>query len=106
MKRQCEGCGDPIQVLGDGTLDHHRLRDGSPCDGGGPLTATESHLKTIRLRAYDEDARAMERNGVRLTHDQADALGDMRHDWLRTTLGLQMSTDDRWVMFLPRAEVE
>lgn len=60
--------------------------------------ATDTHIATIRARAYNETAREMARTGVYITHEQADEIGDVGMDWLRTRLGLEIETDDRGVV--------
>jgi hypothetical protein len=67
----------------------------------GPVRATASEVATIRAARVDTIARRMMARGVRLSHDQADDLGDVGIDWLRTRLGLTVTTDDRGVLALP-----
>lgn len=62
------------------------------------MTPSETALATIRARAYNDAARAMERYGVRLTHAQADDLGADALDWLRSRLGLRVYETDSHVI--------
>jgi len=63
--------------------------------------ATADQLGVIRRRAYDQVARDMARDGVRLSWEQADDLGDEAIDWMRSRLGLKSMTDDRGLTFRP-----
>lgn len=62
-----------------------------------PRSATALTLETIRARRVDDEARRVSREGVLLTHDEADALGDEGLDWLRTRLGLRAKETDRGI---------
>ncbi len=61
-----------------------------------PMNATQ--LKTIAARRIDNTARAMMRNGVTLTHEQSDTLGEEGMAWIRTRLGLVVRTTDTGVV--------
>ncbi len=60
------------------------------------MNATQ--LKTIAARRIDNTARAMMRNGVTLTHEQSDTLGEEGMAWIRTRLGLVVRTTDTGVV--------
>jgi hypothetical protein len=64
-------------------------------------TATAAQIDTIRARRVDATARAMMTDGVTLTHEQADDLGDEAMVWLRTRLGLSVETTDAGVVATP-----
>lgn len=64
-------------------------------------TATMSQISTIRRRAYDATAREMSAEGVHLTHEQADDLGDEGMDWVRRVLGLNVRTTDQGAICTP-----
>lgn len=59
--------------------------------------ATETQIATIRARRMDDTARAMMIDGVMLTHEQADALGEEAMGWLRSRLGLRVTVTDRGI---------
>lgn len=61
--------------------------------------ATEQQLATIRARRVDDTARAMMRDGVTLTWDEAGIVGDEACDWIARRLGLATSTDEAGVHF-------
>lgn len=65
--------------------------------------ASREEMQTIRSRAYNDTARAMQAEGVELTHRQADDLGDEGLDWLRDRLGLTVTADDSGVTAEPAA---
>jgi hypothetical protein len=67
------------------------------------ITATETHLATIRARRIDDTARAMLREGVTLTHEQADELGDDGLAWIASRLGLSVVETDLRVECSPAA---
>jgi hypothetical protein len=62
---------------------------------------TIDELNTIDAMRMDDTAREMSRNGVSLSHRDAEAFGADRIDWLRTRLGLIMTSDDRGYHFTP-----
>lgn len=59
--------------------------------------ATETQIATIRARRVDDTARAMMAEGVMLTHEQADDLGDEAMGWITRRLGLRVTETDRGV---------
>jgi hypothetical protein len=61
------------------------------------MTATEIQIATIRARRVDDTARAMMADGVTLTHEQADDLGDETMSWLSSRLGLTVRETDSGV---------
>jgi hypothetical protein len=63
--------------------------------------ASDDQIVTIRARAYNATARAMQISGVTLTHEQADDLGEAAIDWLRARLGLTIETTDDGVLARP-----
>lgn len=63
--------------------------------------ATDDQIETIRKRAYNQTARDMAHGGVKLTWEQADDLGDQAIDWMRSRLGLRISTTDRGIIGQP-----
>ncbi len=73
---------------------------------GGPIDAIDEHIATIKAGAYNAWAREMSRSGVRLTHDQADKIGDVGQDWLRNRLSLAIETDDRGLIATPADDDE
>lgn len=67
-----------------------------------PIDPTTEELAAVRAGAYNDLTRRIEQRGIRLSHDEADALGVVGCDWLVRRLGLHLVTDDRGTMFLPR----
>lgn len=63
--------------------------------------ATINELNTIDAMRLDDTARHMARNGVSLSHRDAEAFGADKIDWLRTRLGLVMTSDDSGYHFTP-----
>lgn len=63
------------------------------------MSATKIQIETIQARRVDDTAREMMRDGVVLTHEQADQIGDEGHAWIRTRLGLVQATDDVGVTY-------
>lgn len=66
------------------------------------ITATATHLEQLRLRAVNDVTREIAAQGVRLTHEQADDLGEVVIDWMRGELDLAIYTDDVGVTLAPR----
>ena len=64
---------------------------------------TKEERETIEARAYNDCARAMAREGVTMTHKQADELGDEALDWLRNRLGLRVEETDCGVECEPQS---
>jgi len=52
--------------------------------------ATTEQMNTIRVRAINDEARAMMEDGVDLTHAQADEIGADGLDWIARRLGLSV----------------
>lgn len=69
-----------------------------------PIDPTTEDIEAIRLGAYNDRTRRIERCGIRLSHDEADALGALGCDWLVSRLKLHLVTDDRGTMFLPEVK--
>jgi hypothetical protein len=67
-------------------------------------TATEVQLAAIAARAVDDVARAIARDGLVLTWEQAEEIGDAGGQWLRDRLGLRATTSDRGVTYRPATE--
>ena len=66
--------------------------------------ATGAQIETIEANAYNDLARQMEAQGIHLTHDQADQIGDLGLDWLTRRLGLTVEADAHGVTFTPASE--
>lgn len=64
-------------------------------------TATDEQLSTIRARAYNDTARDMQRDGVWLSHEQADDLGKEAIGWINGRLGLNVEENDSCVACTP-----
>lgn len=65
--------------------------------------ATREQIETIELRAFNDCAREMARDGVGLTFKQADDLGGQALDWLSKRLGLRVTETDCGVTAKPHA---
>lgn len=63
--------------------------------------ATDEQMATIEARRVDDTAREMMDEGVTLTWEQADEIGDEGASWLKSRLGLVSKTSDRGVSFSP-----
>jgi len=66
---------------------------------------TEDQLNTIRDRALNECAREMMRDGVDMTHAEADELGVLSLDWLSDRLGLRVVETDAGVECVPTGTI-
>jgi hypothetical protein len=66
---------------------------------------TREQYDTVAARAYNDCAREMQREGVVLTHAQADRLGIEALDWLRTRLGLRVEETAEGVECSPASGV-
>lgn len=64
------------------------------------IKATAKHIEAIGNQAYNAVAREIRDNGIFLTHEQSDDIGDMGHDWLVSRLGLRAFTTDAGVEFV------
>lgn len=64
------------------------------------LNATNAHITAINAQAYNAAAREMA-DGVRLTHEQSDEIGELGKAWLTSRLGLTPTTDDAGVTYRP-----
>ena len=62
------------------------------------IIGTDMHLDTIRRARYNATAREIAAHGISLSHEQADEIGDVGCDWLRTRLGLTIETTARGVL--------
>ena len=62
------------------------------------LNATEAHIAAINAKAFNAAAREM-LDGVRMTHEQSDEIGDEGKMWLIARLGLAARTDDAGVTY-------
>ena len=63
-------------------------------------------LRAIRLRAVNEVTRAIARDGIRLSHDEADEMGEQAIDWLRSRLGMRIETTTEGVECRPAGEAK
>lgn len=68
--------------------------------------ATTEQIETIRAQRVDDTACAMMRDGVTLTWEQADALGDDVLDWIERRLGLRVETTHAGVVYSVVAEAQ
>jgi hypothetical protein len=64
-------------------------------------TATEVQIIQLRRRAVNDVTREIMANGIKLTWEQADDLGDMVLDWMGKRLGLKSRTTDAGITFTP-----
>ena len=64
------------------------------------IKANQKHVETIRQQSYNDFAREMRAQGVHLTFDQFDEIGDLGRDWLRRRLGLSLRAADDGVYFV------
>ncbi len=63
---------------------------------------TEDQITQLRRHAVNDATREIMWNGVKLTWEQADDLGQEVIDWMRTRLGLQTRTTDAGIVFYGR----
>jgi len=63
--------------------------------------ATIQQMATIRHRRVDDTARKMMTEGVRLSWEQVNVLGEEAIDWMRKRLSLSMTTDEYGAAFTP-----
>lgn len=68
-----------------------------------PIDPTPEDIAQIRLMAVNDRTRKFGEHGIRLSHDEADEIGEVALDWLRDRFDLRLVTDDRGTMLLPRA---
>lgn len=61
-------------------------------------SARDVILSAIRARAVTDATRYVQEHGISLSHDEADDMGDECLDWLRTRLGLRVTTTDTGVV--------
>lgn len=61
-----------------------------------------SRLASIRRRAFNDTTRAMMRDGIQLTHEEADELGEEALDWLRNRLRLDVRISEDGITASPR----
>lgn len=59
-------------------------------------------MQSLRAMALDDNARAIARNGVTLTHADVEDLGEEVIDWMRRRLDLTDESDADGVAFRPR----
>ncbi len=64
-------------------------------------TATEAQIEQLRRHAVNDVTREIMAHGVKLTWEQADALGDETIDWMGGRLGLNKRTTDAGITFAP-----
>jgi len=64
-------------------------------------TATDDQLAQLRRHAVNTVTREIMANGIKLTWEQADDLGDEVIDWMGTRLGLKSRTTDAGIVFSP-----
>jgi len=65
------------------------------------MRATEDQLVQISRRAVNATTRKIMTDGITLTWDQVDSLGDEPLDWMRERLGLKVKTTDAGAVFSP-----
>lgn len=63
--------------------------------------ATDDQLTQIRLRAVNDVTREIMSTGIRLTHEQSDALGEEAIEWIGVRLGLNVQETDTGVECTP-----
>lgn len=66
------------------------------------MHATEEQLATIRARAVNGTARAMMRDGVTMTWEQADELGAAAIQWIESRLDMVCEMTTEAVVCTPR----
>lgn len=59
-------------------------------------------INSIRARRVDDATEDLMAYGARMTHAQAEELGEEAVDWLSSRLRLSLTTDDKWVIATPR----
>lgn len=64
-------------------------------------TATEDQITQLRRHAVNDMTREIMANGIKLTWEQADDLGDEVLDWMGKRLGLKSRTTDAGITFTP-----
>lgn len=62
--------------------------------------ATEKQIQAILAQAANSITREIRDNGICLTHEQSDEIGDIGRDWLRDRLGLRAMSSDVGVEFV------
>jgi hypothetical protein len=67
--------------------------------------ATVEQIATIRARRVDDTAREMMREGVSLTWEEAETVGDEGCAWIARRLGLTKAADAEGVHFVVIGEV-
>lgn len=65
-------------------------------------TATDTQIEQLRRHAVNDVTREIMTNGIMLTHDQADDLGEEVVDWMRTRLDLRIRSTDRGLECSPK----
>jgi len=63
---------------------------------------TDEQMEALRAMAVNDCTRRLARNGFKLTHAQADALGVDVLDWIDSRLGLRVVETDSGVECTPR----
>jgi hypothetical protein len=64
-------------------------------------TATQDQITQLRRHAVNTVTREIMANGIKLTWEQADDLGDEVIDWMGKRLGLKSRTTDAGIIFSP-----
>lgn len=64
-------------------------------------TATDDQITQLRRHAVNTTTREIMANGIKLTWEQTDGLGDKTIDWMGTRLGLKSRTTDDGITFTP-----
>jgi hypothetical protein len=73
-------------------------------DGDAAPEATAQQFDAIRARAFNDVARGMMKEGVVLSHSQANELGEEALRWVRERLQLQPYVDHLGLRFSPALE--
>lgn len=58
-------------------------------------------IEQLRLMAVNDVTRAIAAEGIELTYDEADDLGEVVLDWMHNRLGLTISETDEGVVATP-----
>lgn len=68
-----------------------------------PPIATDAQIEAIRAQRYahDEHILGIAANGIRLTWDQEEAVGEAAWRWLADRFGLRVTTDCDGISFYP-----
>jgi hypothetical protein len=64
-------------------------------------TATDEQIEQLRRHAVNDLTRLVAAEGILLTHDQADDLGEEVLGWMRGRLGVNLKSTDRGIECTP-----